>query len=535
MFRILVADNLPAAVLDRYQDAEDLMIDNKAGISKEELMEILPQYQGLIVRSRTKVKADVLEHGQNLKIIGRAGAGVDNIDTAEATRRGIIVMNTPGGNTVAATEHTIALMLSMLRNIPRANSSMREGEWNRKAFLGQELYEKTVGVVGLGKIGREVAKRLRGFGVKLLGYDPILTRDMANRIGVELVDLETLFQRADIVTLHVPKMPETTNMVNSESLKLFKDGAIIVNCARGGIINEQDLIAALDSGKIARAAIDVYESEPPENWDLAKHPKVLATPHLGASTEEAQANVAEQILEQIQEYVHKDVALNAVNFVSVDEKIQPIIAPYFQLAHRLGSLYSQIQTERLKEVSIRFYGEAAVLPLEPMASHLMAGALQRKKGEHTGGNVDFLNMVNSMALAREKGVSIELSKKDTPLTSHTNLIACDFITEHGKMHLAGTVYARDLYRLVEFDKFSIDADLSGKLVMVKNNDVPGIIGHVGTILGVDHINIGQVSSGRNKDDKTAMNVFNVEGEFARGLQDNIVAEDQILRVWLIEL
>ncbi|MCB0294515.1 MAG: phosphoglycerate dehydrogenase, partial [Calditrichaeota bacterium] len=269
MFRILVADSLPEDILARYNRAEGIEVANKSGISKEDLIQELPQYNGLVVRSRTKVTAEVLAAGTNLKIIGRAGAGVDNIDTAEATRRGIIVMNTPGGNTVAATEHTVALMLAMLRNIPQAHASMRESKWDRKKYLGHELYEKTIGIVGLGKIGREVAKRLAAFGSKLIGYDPILNPDIAKRLGVTLVSFEELLRDADIITMHVPKMAETMNMINAESLSHCKDGVFLVNCARGGIINEGDLVAALDSGKVAMAAIDVFQSEPPSEWALA--------------------------------------------------------------------------------------------------------------------------------------------------------------------------------------------------------------------------------------------------------------------------
>lgn len=535
MFKILIADSLPAAVLDRYNAFQDITVDNKAGISKEDLMEILPQYDALVVRSRTKVTKEILERAGKLKVIGRAGAGVDNIETAEATHRGIIVMNTPGGNTIAATEHTIAMMLAALRNIPNANVSIRDGKWDRKTYMGHEIFEKTVGVIGLGKIGREVAQRLAAFGAKIIGYDPILTKEMADRIGVELVSLKDLLKRSDIITVHAPKIPETKNMINAENLKLCKDGVVIVNCARGGIINEHDLVEALNSGKVAHAAVDVYESEPPTNWDLAKHPKVVATPHLGASTEEAQTKVADQILEQIIEYHRKNVALNAVNFISVDEKIQPIIAPYFELAEKLGMLFSQIRVGRLKEVTIRFYGKVTELPDSPIASHLMAGALRSGGSEEATHDVDLLNMVNSLAIAREKGINIEITRKDQPLTSFTNLIACDFHTETGTVHLAGTVHAKGIYRLVEFDKYDADADLSGKMIIIENKDVPGVIGKVGTILGEHHINISDFSSRRIKADKTAANIFNVEGKLNSNLQKELEAISDVKRVFLADL
>jgi len=313
MFKILITDSLPQDILSRYDRAENVSVDNKAGISKEELVEILPKYDGLVVRSRTKVTAEVIAAAGNLKIIGRAGAGVDNIDVAEATKRGIIVMNTPGGNTIAATEHTLAMILAVMRNIPRANASLLEEKWDRKSYMGRELYEKTIGIIGLGKIGYGVAKRLNGFECKLLAYDPIVTKDIADRVDVQLVELDELLEKSDIITLHAPKIPETMNLINKERLEKCKDGVVIVNVARGGIVNEGDLLKALNSGKVSAAALDVYSSEPPTNFELVKHPNVVATPHLGASTREAQDKVADMILEQMLEYFEKNVARNAVN------------------------------------------------------------------------------------------------------------------------------------------------------------------------------------------------------------------------------
>jgi len=313
MYKILVADSLPKEILEKYDKSENITVDNKSGISKEELMEILPEYDGLVVRSRTKVTADVLAKADKLKVIGRAGAGVDNIDTEESTNRGIIVMNTPGGNTVAATEHTIAMMLSLMRNIPRANMSILEEKWDKKKYIGNELFEKTIGVVGLGKIGYGVAKRLKAFDATIIGYDPIVTKEMADKIGTKLVELDELVEQSDIITIHAPKMPETIDLFNKDKLAKCKDGVVIVNCARGGIVNEADLLAALESGKVSAAALDVYSSEPLTDFKLVKHPNVVATPHLGASTEEAQIKVADMILDQMIEYFEKNVARNRVN------------------------------------------------------------------------------------------------------------------------------------------------------------------------------------------------------------------------------
>jgi D-3-phosphoglycerate dehydrogenase len=316
MHKILIADSLPQDILSKYDKSEKITVDNKSGISKEELINILPQYDGLVVRSRTKVTADVIAVANNLKVIGRAGAGVDNIDTAEATKRGIIVMNTPGGNTIAATEHTIAMLLAAMRNIPRANMSLLDEKWDRKTYIGHELYEKTIGVLGLGKIGFGVAKRLAAFDSKILVYDPIISKDIVESIGAQLVELNELLEKSDIITIHAPKMAETIDLINKDSLKKCKDGVVIVNVARGGIVNEADLLDALNSGKVSTAALDVYSSEPPTDFALVKHPKVIATPHLGASTQEAQDKVADMILEQMLDYFENNVARNVVNMSS---------------------------------------------------------------------------------------------------------------------------------------------------------------------------------------------------------------------------
>lgn len=532
MFKILISDSLPHDILNKYDSLKNIEVHNKAGISAEELIEILPEYEGLVVRSRTKVTADILQHAERLKVIGRAGAGVDNIDIPEATRRGIIVMNTPGGNTTAAAEHTIAMMFAALRNIPQAYQSMKQEKWDRKTYIGRELTGKTIGIIGLGKIGREVASRLRSFEASLIGYDPLITTGMADRLGVKLVEFNDLLKNSDIITVHVPKMKETIDLLNSKNLKLCKDGVILINCARGGIINEKDLLAALDSGKAALAAVDVFENEPPTGWELIKHPNCIATPHLGASTEEAQIKVADQILQQMIKYFQTHVADHAVNFVSVDEALQPLIQPYFELAQRIGTVFSNIRQGRLSGAAIQFYGDVNELPVEPIAAYAMMGALRASPEAH---DVEMINPVNAIPVAREKGIQIEITKKDQPLTNHTNMILCDFKTEAGVFHLAGTVYAKDIFRLIKFDGYDVDADLSGKMIIIENDDVPGIIGKVGTLLGDMKINIGHVSSGRMKEKKTALNIFNVEGKFPNGLKEKLTAIEHIREAILISV
>ncbi len=529
MFKIMVSDSLPTDILEKYNQTEGIEVVNKIGISMDDLKNEIADYDALVIRSRTKVKADILTAATNLKVIGRAGAGVDNVDTEEATKRGIIVMNTPGGNTMAATEHTIAMMLAGLRNIAPANASMLQGKWDRKTYIGNEIYQKTIGIVGLGKIGQEVAKRLASFDAKILGYDPIITSETAARLGVKLVDLNELLEQSDIVTIHAPKMPETIDMINAENLKLCKDGVMFVNCARGGIINEPAIMEALDNGKVGLACIDVFSSEPPADFKLAQHPKVLATPHLGASTEEAQTKVADQILEQIIEYAQKNVARNAVNFVSVDEEIQEFIAPFFKLAEKMGTVFNQIKPGRLKEISVRYYGNVLDVPVEPITSYLLVGALK------SDNDVANINPVNAMTIAREGGVSLEIAKKDTPLTVHRNAIACDFITENGTIHLAGSFVGLNIFHLIEYGDFKLSAELSDQLLIIENNNVPGIIGKVGTLLGEVNVNISQMSSGRDGDEKMALNVFNVRGNISSDTLNNLEKINGINKVLLAKI
>ncbi len=532
MFKILVSDSLPTAILAKYDKVDGIEVHNKAGISMDDLKEEIRDYDGLIVRSRTKVTADILAAAHKLSVIGRAGAGVDNIDSEEATKRGIVVMNTPGGNTIAATEHTLAMMLAAMRNIAPANASMLRGEWDRKTFIGNEIYQKTIGVIGLGKIGREVAKRLKAFEAVLIGYDPIITSEAAARLGIKLVDLDTLMEQSDIITVHAPKIPQTIDMISAKNLKLCKDGVVIVNCARGGIVNEKDLIAALDSGKVAHAAIDVFDSEPPKDYKLAQHKKVLATPHLGASTEEAQVKVADQILDQIIEYFQKNVARHAVNFVSVDEKIQPVIAPYFEMAERMGSIYNQIKSGRLKEISVRYYGTVLSVPVEPITAHLLVGAM---KSQTEDPDIEIVNPVNAFTIARERGISIEMAKKDTPLTVHSNAIACDFVTDNEKIHVAGSFFGKNQFHMIEFGEYTLAAELSGQMILVENEDVPGVIGQVGTILANVNINISHMSSSRLPKKKTALNVFNVEGNLQSDLLTKLEAIEGVQRVLIAKI
>jgi len=528
MFKILIADSLPKDILAKYDKSDNVSIDNKSGITKEDLLAEIESYDGLVVRSRTKVTADIIAAAKNLKVIGRAGAGVDNIDTDEATKRGIIVMNTPGGNTIAATEHAVAMMLATMRNISRANMSLLDEKWDRKTYIGRELFEKTIGILGLGKIGYQVAKRLKAFDTDLIVYDPVVTKEVADQVGARLVELDELIEKSDIITIHAPKIPETIDLLNKDRLNKCKDGVVIINCARGGIVNEADLLAALDSGKVSAAGLDVYSSEPPTDFTLAKHAKVTATPHLGASTHEAQEKVADMILDQMLEYFDKQVARNSVNYISIEPDEQKIIAPYFELAERLGKMFSQCKSGRLEEVTIRFYGDILPLPVEPIAAHLMVGAL-------LGAETEPVNPVNALSICRNREINIEIAKKDLALTSHTNLIGCDFKTDEGFFHFTGTVFAKDQFHLTECGEFTCDANLEGHMLFVENDDIPGVVGPLGVVLANYEVNIGHLSLGRLKDAKKALNIFNLDSAIGDGVKKELSAVKGVNQVYTADL
>jgi D-3-phosphoglycerate dehydrogenase len=528
MYKILVADSLPKDIIEKYNLNANLQVDDKAGISTEDLIATIGEYDGLVVRSRTKATAEIIDTAKNLKVIGRAGAGVDNIDAKAATGRGIIVMNTPGGNTIAAAEHSIAMMLSTVRNIPSANSYMKQEKWEKKKHTGNELFEKVIGIIGLGKIGREVAKRLSAFDTTLLVFDPLLASDMADRLGVKLVELDELLEKCDIITIHAPKMPETIDLINKDKLQRCKDGVILINCARGGIVNEQDLLEALNSGKVSKAALDVFTSEPPTDYTLAKHPNVVATPHLGASTEEAQTKVADQILAQMEEYFTKNVARNAVNFESVEPEMQKIIAPYFGLAERLGSVFRGMKSGRLKEISIHFYGDTLELPVEPISAHLIVGALK-------GAETELINPVNAFAICKDRGIGIEIAKKDKVLTSHTNLISCDLKTDTGFYHFAGTIYAKDIFHLTECGEFSCDANLDGHMLFIENDDIPGVVGHLGIALASYKVNIGFLSLARLKEKNIALNIFTLDSPIGVGVLEELKKVKGVKQVYIVDI
>jgi len=527
MKKILITDSVDkksVAVLT----AAGFDVTYQPGMPKEEIKKIIKDYQGLIVRSDTKVTADIIELMDNMEVIGRAGTGVDNIDSEAATRKGVIVMNTPGGNTISTAEHAISLLLSMCRNIPQATASLKAGRWERKKFQGSEVYGKTLGVIGLGKIGREVAIRMKAFGMNAIGYDPILAEETAAKIGVKLVDLETLFSLSDIITVHVPLDEKTQNLICTASLAKCKDGVKIVNCARGGIINEDDLVEALNSGKVSGAAFDVYVTEPPVfDHPLIQHPKVVTTPHLGASTGEAQEKVAIQIAEQIVEYFTNKVLRGAVNAAALESFGNPDLAPYVRLAENIGSLHAQILQSKLKKIKVTFYGTLLSESHKLISSAVIKGFLSKLSS-------DTINLINAPFLAAEMGIVVDEVYAGAN-SDYTNLLAVECSTSTEKKYLAGTVFGNNEIRIVDIDKFHLELKPEGVMLFYSNIDKPGMLAQVGKILAENKINIAGLSLGRFGIGKEAITVVNVDSSIEKAVLQTISSIEGINNVYTVKI
>jgi D-3-phosphoglycerate dehydrogenase len=471
----------------------EAVIDNDPNNGNPEVLAtLIDQYDALAVRSGTRVTEEVLEKAERLKVIGRAGVGVDNIDVAAATQKGVVVMNAPGGNTVTTAEHAISMLMALARNIPKATASMRKGLWEKKKLSGVEISDKVLGIIGLGQIGRIVASRAQGLKMKVIAVDPFVSEEAAEALQVELVDLEALYHRADFITLHVPSLKETRGMLNRETFACMKTGVRIVNCSRGDIIVIDDLIEALDRGQIAGAALDVFPAEPPDpDWPLLQHPKVIFTPHLGASTGEAQEKVARMIAEQISAYLLDNVITNALNFPSVSAEVSERIAPYFQLAERLGRLMGQL-IGKVHDITLTYSGEAAAHDTRPLTRAALKGILSASSDMP-------VNYVSAPSLARAKGMAVKETITETD-TDFTGLMTIRFEdVAQGPQEVWGTVFDKQFPRLVKLGAIRLDAIPEGSMIVIENIDRPGVIGHIGTTLGNHGINIARFQLGRRRD------------------------------------
>ncbi|MDQ2800150.1 MAG: phosphoglycerate dehydrogenase [Armatimonadota bacterium] len=487
MPKVLVSDPIAPEGIEILKRVAE--VDVKTGLSPDELAAIIGDYDALAVRSETKVTGEIIAKAAKLKIIGRAGVGVDNIDVEAATKRGILVVNSPEGNTVAAAELTVAMLLALARSIPQADQSLRGGKWDRKKFMGSEVYNKTLGVIGLGKIGKEVAKRCQSFEMRVLGYDPYLKPEQAEALGIKLVDLDTLYKDSDYITVHVPKTKETSGMINAEKLALMKPTVRLINCARGGIIDEAALADAAKSGKIGGAAIDVFSTEPaPADNPLIGVPNIITTPHLGASTEEAQINVALDIAEQIVDVLNGKPARAAVNMPSVSADVLARIQPYLTLAEKIGSLHAQLTSTNIEEVEVIYSGDFENLPIVHLTRAVLKGLLEPIVPES-------VNYVNAPTLAASRGIKVTESR--TPAgESHSCLLTVRKRSKSSEREICGTVLGPDNIRIVHIDGYRVDIRPEGPMLVTMHTDRPGIIGKVGMTLGDAGINIAGMHVGR---------------------------------------
>ncbi|MDP2938090.1 MAG: phosphoglycerate dehydrogenase [Candidatus Omnitrophota bacterium] len=526
--KILVSDPLSEEGLKILKDVKEFQVDVKTEMKPEILKEEIKNYDALIVRSATKVTKDIIDAAQKLKVIGRAGVGLDNVDLEAATQKGIIVMNTPAGNTISTAEHTMSMILALSRNIPQANASTKKGEWKRSKFMGVELYNKTLGIVGLGRIGTEVAKRALSFGMKVVAYDPFLSREVAESLGVEVAELEDLLTRSDHITVHTPLTEETKHMISTKEFGLMKTGVRIINCARGGIIDEAALLNAMKEGKVAAAALDVFEKEPlSSDSELLKLDNLITTPHLGASTEEAQVNVAIEVAEIVRDALLGKGIRNAVNYPCIEAEVCKFLEPYINLTEKLGVFSSQLVEGRFQELNINYSGEIIQYDLTPLTMSLVKGVLSPILKET-------VNFINAVSLAKERGIKIKEAKTSKE-EEFVNLIQLEIKTDKETKVIGGTLSANKQPRIVKIDDYYVEVSPMGEMVMIQNWDRPGIIGNLGTLLGKHNINIAAMTFGREKPGGRAITVLNVDSPVSAEILDKVKKTENILAVKVIRL
>jgi D-3-phosphoglycerate dehydrogenase len=520
MPRVLISDPMDAKAAEIFR-ANGVEVDERPGLDKDALKAIIGDYDGLAIRSATRVNADLLGAAPRLKVIGRAGIGVDNVDIPAATARGVVVMNTPFGNSITTAEHAVALMFALARELPAADVSTQAGKWEKNRFMGVELTSKTLGLIGCGNIGSIVADRALGLRMKVIAYDPFLTPERAVELGVEKVELDALLARADFITLHTPLTDQTRNILSRDNLARTKQGVRIVNCARGGLIDEAALKEALDAGHVAGAALDVFVEEPARANPLFGAPGLVATPHLGASTTEAQVNVAIQVAEQMSDYLIRGGVTNALNMPSLSAEEAPRLRPYMALAEKLGSLVGQVEGLGVKGVSIEVEGAAAALNQKPITGAVLAGLMQVYS--------DTVNMVNAPFLAKERGLDVREVRHDREGDYHT-LVRVAVMTPAGRRSVAGTLFGNSAPRLVDMFGIAIEAELEGEMIYIVNEDAPGFIGRLGTTLGEAGVNIATFHLGRREAGGEAVALVSVDGHIDAELVGRLEALPGVKKV-----
>ena len=517
--RVLISDALSPAAVQIFKDrGVEVDFQPNLGKDKDKLAEVINGFDGLAIRSATKVSAKMLEKAKKLKVIGRAGIGVDNIDITAATARGIIVMNTPFGNSITTAEHAITLMLALARQIPEADLSTRAGKWEKNRFMGVEIFGKTLGVIGCGNIGSIVADRAIGLKMKVIAFDPFLSAERAVDLGVEKVELEDLFKRADFITLHTPLTEKTKNIIDAKSLVTMKKGVRIINCARGGLVDEAALYEALKANKVAGAAFDVFVEEPATQNPLFSLPNVVCTPHLGAATSEAQENVALQVAEQMSDYLLRGAISNAVNFPSITAEEAPRLRPFIALAEKLGSFAGQLTEDAIKELHIIYEGQVAHMKVKALTSAVLAGVLRPMLGD--------VNVVSAPVVARERGMVVEETTREAE-GDYENLITVTVVTQGQTRSVSGTVFADGRPRIVNIKGIRMDAEFGPSMIYITNLDKPGFIGRFSSTLGEAGINIATFHVGREAPGGNAVALIEIDGELPADVLAKVRALPQV--------
>lgn len=526
--KILIADSLADGWQDVFGQAPDMQVDVNTGLSEDELCDIIGDYAGLIVRSATKVTKRVIDAGTNLKAIGRAGAGVDNIDLEAATGRGIVVMNAPGGNTISTAEHAMAMLLSLSRNIPQATASMKAGAWERKKYTGVELDGKTLGIVGAaGRVGQQVARRARAFGMRILGADPFLSDDLARQLDIEPVSYDEMFAEADYITLHTVLTDQTHHLISKDALAKCKDGLRVINCARGELVDEAALLEAIESGKVAGAALDVFQEEPPgADHPLVKRPEVICTPHQGASTFEAQEKVARQIAGDLYDALLGKPVPSALNLPPINAEYFDAVSPYLLLAERVGSLQAQLMGGNLHDVHNRYQGVIQEYATAPLTAAVLKGIFGHLSNEP-------VTLVNAQLHAKNLHIGVEESKSSH--ADYNNLVTVEVATSEENTSISATVFGRNDPRLIRIDEVEVKAKLEGHMLFLGNQDVPGVVGHMGNLLAEDGINISDMALGRKKQGGEAIMVFNIDAPLSDETLEKILSKDFVHWVKQVKL
>ena len=521
---VLVSDELAPQGLEILERARGMKVAYRPGLAPGDLLAAIAEADGLVIRSATKVTADVIVAARQLQVIGRAGIGVDNVDVPAATARGIVVMNTPDGNNITTAEHAVALLVSLARHIPQATASMRQGHWEKTRFMGMELYHRTLGVIGLGRIGRIVADRARGLGMQVIAHDPYLAEGAIPE--VELVGLDELFARADAITVHVPKSKDTAALLDGKAFARMRRGVLIVNAARGGIVDERALLEALESGQVGGAALDVFEKEPPpKDHPLLSHERVICTPHLGASTEQAQVNVSIAIAEQVRDYLLTGIIGNAVNVPSISKEALGRMRPYLELATKLGRFQGQLCPGKVDQIEVEYSGDAAALDVAPITVAVLRGLLESV--------TDQVNMVNAPVIARERGIKVIESKSNR--TSDFASAITTRVSGCLERLVAGAIFHGGQPRIVRIDDFMLEAIPEGPTLLLHNHDRPGVVGHVGTVLGEAGVNISRMQLALVRERGEACMLVNVDSAPSAEVMERLRSLSNMISAQLVEL